>query len=89
MKFAQESKFEALEEKLVKSQTECATLQRQLAAAAKKHGGQAEEIAQQMVEMRDELERLQALLRSAQAAHTADTSIDKRLVASLLVTSYA
>lgn len=35
--------------------------------------------------LRDELERLQALLRSAQAAHTADTSIDKRLVASLLV----
>lgn len=58
MKFAQESKFESLEEKLAKSQTECATLQRQLAAAAKKQGGQAEEIAQQMVEMRDELEQL-------------------------------
>jgi hypothetical protein len=58
MKFAQESKFEALEEKLAKSQGECATLQRQLATAAKKQGGQAEEIAQQMVEMRDELEQL-------------------------------
>ena len=60
MKFAQESKFEALEEKLAKSQTECATLQRQLAGAAKKQGGQAEEIAQQLVEMRDELEQLKA-----------------------------
>lgn len=60
MKFAQESKFEALEEKLAKSQTECATLQRQLAGAAKKQGGQAEEIAQQLVDMRDELEQLKA-----------------------------
>ena len=35
--------------------------------------------------LRDEVSSLQALLRSAQAAHTQDTAIDKRLAASVLV----
>ena len=58
MKFATETKMEALEEKSAKAEGEAATLQRQLAAASKKGGGEIEEIAQQLSEMRDEMTAL-------------------------------
>lgn len=58
MKFATEAKMEALEEKNAKAEGEAATLQRQLAAAAKKGGGEMEEVAQQLTEMRDEMSTL-------------------------------